>query len=100
MTRAGHIPIRTCLACGKRAPQGELLRLALTDDKVRPDPRRRLPGRGVYLCPAPACLAALKSRPGKSRILGQRSDQPDWAGLGADIERVLTRGFAEIPRSN
>ncbi|HEU0167520.1 MAG TPA: YlxR family protein [Chloroflexota bacterium] len=42
-------PIRTCLACGARAPKAELLRLVLRDGAVTRDERQRLSGRGAYV---------------------------------------------------
>lgn len=58
----GSTPIRTCVACRTRRPQGELVRLAATADGVRLDPARRLPGRGAYLCPDPGCVDAAGRR--------------------------------------
>ncbi len=54
-------PIRTCLACRRRRPQRELRRLALERTpetwKVIFDDKRRLGGRGAWLCPEAGCLA-------------------------------------------
>lgn len=48
---------------------GDLLRLAARDGEVVPDLRRRLPGRGVHLCPRPECVRrALKRRPFGRRL--------------------------------
>lgn len=44
-------PVRSCVACRTRRPQGELLRLARTARGFEIDPERRLPGRGAYVCP-------------------------------------------------
>jgi predicted RNA-binding protein YlxR (DUF448 family) len=96
---SGHIPLRTCVVCGRRAPQGQLLRLALEQGRLRPDPRRRLPGRGAYLCPTKTCLQALRTRLGNKPVLGKKWDQPAWTELGEAIERTLARGFGERPRS-
>ena len=42
-------PTRTRVGCKERAPQRELLRVALVDGKPVADSRRRLPGRGGYV---------------------------------------------------
>ena len=60
-------PERTCVGCRRRAPVNELLRIVAVGDegrlRLRPDPARRLPGRGANLHPDPACFAlALKRR--------------------------------------
>ena len=49
-------PTRTCVGCKERAPQRELLRVALVDGKPVADSRRRLPGRGGYVHRVQACV--------------------------------------------
>jgi hypothetical protein len=51
-------PMRTCVGCREIAPQAELLRLAVVEERVVADPTRRAPGRGVYVHARPACLRA------------------------------------------
>lgn len=51
MTAGRHAPERSCVACRRKRPQPELLRLARTPDGLRLDPQRRLGGRGAYVCP-------------------------------------------------
>jgi predicted RNA-binding protein YlxR (DUF448 family) len=56
MSRLGddHVPIRTCVGCRQRRPQGELLRCVIDAAGVaRVD--RRAPGRGAWLC-GPGCI--------------------------------------------
>jgi predicted RNA-binding protein YlxR (DUF448 family) len=48
------------VGCGRRAPQAELQRLALRDGALVPDPRRRLGGRGAYVCGPPCGREALR----------------------------------------
>ncbi|HEU5357366.1 MAG TPA: YlxR family protein [Actinocrinis sp.] len=50
-------PTRTCVGCRVRDAQDRLLRLVAGEGEILPDPRRRLPGRGVYVHPRLACLA-------------------------------------------
>jgi uncharacterized protein len=50
------------VACGRRAPQAALLRLAVRDDRVVADPTRGLPGRGAYVCDADCARAAIDRR--------------------------------------
>ncbi len=63
-----HIKQRTCIGCRARRGQNEMTRLALARTeggaRVEWDPRRRLGGRGAWLCRGSrACLAsALKKK--------------------------------------
>ena len=43
--------IRSCVACRGRESSKELLHLVLIEDRVTPDPKRVLPGRGAWLHP-------------------------------------------------
>ncbi|MDP8960839.1 MAG: YlxR family protein [Actinomycetota bacterium] len=57
-----HTPFRMCVACRKRRPRHELVRMAAGPDGVGLDVQRRLPGRGAYVCPDPTCIGAAKRR--------------------------------------
>jgi len=48
----GHVPVRTCVACGAKGAKFDLVRLALdpVDGLIRVDARQQLPGRGAYVC--------------------------------------------------
>lgn len=51
-----HIPQRSCVACGRLRPKGELIRLVrLSGGEVEVDSSGRKVGRGAYLCPAGDC---------------------------------------------
>jgi len=57
------MPQRRCLLTGQRAEAETLLRFAVTEDSaVVPDPAHRLPGRGLWLAPAPDAVAAAMAR--------------------------------------
>jgi len=55
-------PGRTCLGCRRQRPRAELIRIVRNPDGVGCfDLDGRLPGRGAWVCPSPACLDALSS---------------------------------------
>ncbi|MBZ9749274.1 YlxR family protein [Deinococcus sp. HMF7604] len=50
-----HVPERTCVACRRKRPQGEFLRLTKVDGAWQLGQRPRQ-GRGAYLCAdTPTC---------------------------------------------
>lgn len=65
---ARHIPERSCVACRRRRPQGELLRLSREEGGQqsgvwRPEQGRQRSGRGAYVCAdSPACWTEKRLR--------------------------------------
>jgi predicted RNA-binding protein YlxR (DUF448 family) len=73
-------PIRTCLGCGRKAPQSDLLRFAAVDSVLQPG--RALPGRGAYTCRRLPCFERAVANRGFSRVLRQTVKiEPELAGL-------------------
>lgn len=55
---------RTCLGCRNRRPRGELIRIVRGPGGAAGfDLEARLPGRGAWVCPSPACVDALVPGP-------------------------------------
>ena len=73
-------PVRTCAGCGRKAPQGELVRFAAIGGELRPG--RTLPGRGVYTCRRLACFERALSRRAFARVLRRTvTVEPELARL-------------------
>jgi len=83
--RGRHRPIRTCVACGRRAARGELRRLVVVGGEVVFDPRRRLPGRGAWLCPGRECLERLARDKGRDRVFRRRLGEDAWREVFAAL---------------
>lgn len=56
------MPQRRCLLTGQRAEAETLLRFGVVEDSVVPDPAHRLPGRGLWLAPAPDAVATAMAK--------------------------------------
>lgn len=58
------IPMRQCLGCREMKPKRELIRVVRSPEgEISLDFRGKAPGRGAYICPAPACLKqAIKAK--------------------------------------
>ncbi|WP_184533422.1 YlxR family protein [Micromonospora polyrhachis] len=86
-------PVRTCVGCRRRAPAHELLRIVAVSDgagySLRPDPARRLSGRGAHLHPEPACLALAQRRRAFGRAL-RITGVPDMGELTRHIDALAT----------
>ena len=60
-------PTRTCAGCGRKAPQGELLRFVAHAGRLVPGAKE--PGRGAYTCKRLACFERATDRRAFSRAL-------------------------------
>jgi uncharacterized protein len=68
--RIAHVPIRTCVGCRRRRPQGELIKLKAQDSTaVVTSPRDQRPGRGCYVCPNIQCVEAATKKGAIARAL-------------------------------
>ncbi|MFT0761718.1 YlxR family protein [Actinomyces sp. F1_1611] len=82
-----HTPTRTCVGCGEKAPQSELLRLVRQDGQIILDPVRRLGGRGAWVHPRAACVR-LGLTPGRVARSFRQSNLRTEAALAAALELV------------
>jgi uncharacterized protein len=59
--------IRSCIGCGRKAPQEQLVRFAEADGELVPGVG--IPGRGAYTCRRLACFERAVSRRAFNRTL-------------------------------
>ena len=59
--------VRTCVGCGRKAPQDELLRFVALDGALTHSPHGE--GRGVYTCRRLACFERARERRAFNRTL-------------------------------
>ena len=69
MSPVSSSPERTCAGCGRKAPQGELVRFAAREGRLVEG--RREPGRGVYTCRRLECFERASARRAFNRVLRQ-----------------------------
>ena len=60
-------PIRTCVGCGRKAPQEELIRFVAREGELTPGAHE--PGRGVYTCMRLQCFERAVANRGFARTL-------------------------------
>jgi predicted RNA-binding protein YlxR (DUF448 family) len=81
VTRAA--PVRSCVGCGRKAPQAELLRFAARDGELIEG--KGAPGRGAYTCKRLACFERARTGRGFSRVLRTNVNvQPGLRALYTD----------------
>ena len=75
-------PIRSCIGCGRKAPQHELLRFAAKDGMLVAGAGE--PGRGAYTCRRLSCFERAVSRRAFNRTLRQN------IRVGPDLSSLYT----------
>src|SRR5436309_3557848 len=78
-------PIRTCVGCGRKAPQRELLRFAARNGVLTPG--STLPGPGAYTCRRLACLERAL---GVAKTVTQTLSDEEVVLIAAEVEREVT----------
>ena len=71
-----HVPQRSCIGCGRRAPKASLRRIVLAGDRVVADSAGTGTGRGAYLC-GPGCVAPALRRRALGRAFKRAVLNPD-----------------------
>ena len=85
--RTGHRPVRSCVACRRKADTRDLLRVVgAPDGGLVFDWRRNLGGRGAHVCPQRACIANAIKRHCFDQPLRVRATYPETDEL---IETAL-----------
>lgn len=75
----GHVPIRSCAACGAKRPKRELIRLVMNKEgEIFTDLKMTAGGRGVYVCDSQQCKERLLRHKRLQRVF--RSEHPVSSG--------------------
>ena len=74
-------PIRTCVACSRKGPKAEFIRVGSLDGRVEMQPQ----GRGAYLCIDAACIEKAFKRRLLARPLHVSAEATDWDALKKTI---------------
>ena len=81
-----HVPVRTCVGCGRRSSPSDLVRLVVREGALTVDAARQAPGRGAYTCPRATCFERAVERGAFARSLRTTVTVPD--GLNRLVEDV------------
>ena len=73
-------PTRTCVGCGRKAPQRELVRYVAPEGRLLRDTGTRSTGRGAYTCARAVCFERAVSKRAFSRTLRRNVTIPPELG--------------------
>ncbi len=81
------IPLRQCVGCRDMKPKKELIRVVRSPEgDVSLDFKGKLPGRGAYVCPDPACLAKARKSRALERAFSAQLPPEVWEALEKQME--------------
>ena len=85
-----NVPLRMCVACRKKRPKTELLRIVRQKEtgKVFIDETKKADGRGAYLCGEKECLRLARKKKGFERSFKCRVSGLVYDGLEKELEYI------------
>ena len=86
-------PIRTCVGCRQRASRNQLLRVVAVSNRLIPDEKSSLHGRGAWIHASVNCLTlAIERRAfGRALRLNQQADPSDLIAFIEKVETMLAK---------
>lgn len=90
-----RVPIRMCIACRKRSPKGEMIRLVLSEEgNPSVDVRGKIPGRGANVCASMECFDLAVEKKAFGRAWKSPVPEDRLSALREEFrEAIDTRGF-------
>lgn len=81
------IPMRQCLGCREMKPKRELIRVVRSPEgEISLDFKGKAPGRGAYICPAPACLKQAIKAKALERVFSTQIPEAVYEKLNEEME--------------
>ena len=81
------IPMRQCLGCREMKPKRELIRVVRSPEgEISLDFKGKAPGRGAYICPAPACLKQAIKAKALERAFSTQIPEAVYENLNEEME--------------
>ena len=96
--RRKHVPFRTCIACQRKRPKRELIRIVRTlEGTTEIDPTGKRAGRGTYLCSNRRCWDMALERGALGRALKGPARAEEVAALRAFAALLPAEMPSDIP---
>ena len=89
--RKRPLPIRSCIACGRKAHKKELIRIVKNSrDTVIMDLTGKLDGRGTYVCKDSPCVSAKLNQARVEHALRIKFGKDKWTTFALSLESLST----------
>lgn len=87
MIRKRPVPIRSCVACGRKTHKNELIRIVkeFNQDTVTMDLTGKLDGRGAYICKESQCRITKLTLRHVEHALRTKLNKNQWATFVSSI---------------
>ena len=90
LSKSKKIPQRTCSVCRVKSDKDDLIRVVKSPEgRAVVDVSKKLPGRGVYICPDEECVMKAKKSGSLAHSIGAAVDDDFWQEL---LEHAKNRG--------
>ena len=87
------VPLRKCVVSNEMKPKKELIRVVRSPEgAVSLDFKGKLPGRGAYVCPDPACLARARKSKALERAFSAALPPEVWTAFEEQMKEVPADG--------
>jgi len=92
-----NIPLRQCIACRKKRPKNQLIRIARdVKGNIVFDPEKQKQGRGFYVCIEKACIRIVKENDLIGNICKIKGTLPLYLKLAEHIQKYETKRIDKI----
>lgn len=90
MAKTKHVPVRTCVVCGNKAPKRELARIVATPrGGALLDASGKMQGRGAYVCGGNCAEGGVKRRGRLEFALRAKLSDSQWADLVTSFDTLV-----------
>lgn len=94
-------PQRSCIGCRTVRDKRDLVRVVHTpEDRFALDPKGKVPGRGAYVCPDPACVQSAVKRKGFDRAFRQAVPRDAVEALQTAVTELMISRQTEAAESS
>lgn len=74
-------PMRMCVACREKKDKQDLIRLVKTNEGIVYDPKKKVMGRGFYLCRDLKCYELLTKKKVLNKLLSKQVTDEEYSKI-------------------